>query len=160
MWRSVFTVWTFMHWVFVYECLYALFCEGLISECIYVYVGHSPPRRSSILAMFVWWFSRASCSGLTPWTWLASCRLGQCWSRAFTHSVLPWLQASWRGVQPAWSTNSDAKYTVRILVPTYIDMVKLDKLNKNAYYVLHQKLFADVRKQINRYNLHMHNRYF
>ncbi len=23
----------------VYECLYALFCEGLISECIYVYVG-------------------------------------------------------------------------------------------------------------------------
>lgn len=62
-----------------------------------------PACSSSILAMSMCPFSRASCSGLTPSTWLLSTGEGWWCSKASTHSVLPWLHASCRGVQPAWS---------------------------------------------------------
>lgn len=55
------------------------------------------------MAMSMCPFSRVSCSGLIPPTWLFSTGAGWWRSRTSTHAVLPWLHASCKGVQPAWS---------------------------------------------------------
>lgn len=65
--------------------------------------GYPPANSSSILAMSTCPFNRASCSGLTPPTWLLRTGRGWCRSKASTQAALPWLHASCRGVQPAWS---------------------------------------------------------
>lgn len=66
--------------------------------------AYSPACSSSMLAMSMCPFSTVSCSGLIPPTWLFSTGAGRWRSRASTHAVLPWLQASCKGVQPAWSS--------------------------------------------------------